>query len=168
MTGPSPPAGRTAPADGRADFDFLRGRWRVRHRRLARRLVGASDWDEFAGTCAARPIIGGLGNIDDNEIELPGGAYLATSLRLFRPQTRRWSIWWIDARDPALQPPVEGAFENGVGTFYGDDEFDGRPIRVRFTWSGVTQESARWEQAFSADRGASWETNWLMDFTRAG
>jgi hypothetical protein len=33
-------------------------------------------------------------------------------------------------------------------------------------WSRITREAARWEQAFSLDKGASWETNWIMDFTR--
>jgi hypothetical protein len=28
------------------------------------------------------------------------------------------------------------------------------------------KDSPRWEQAFSADGGANWETNWIMNFTR--
>ena len=42
-----------------------------------------------------------------------------------------------------------------------------RPILVRFIWSGVTTATPRWEQAFSDDGGRTWETNWVMDFTRA-
>jgi hypothetical protein len=38
---------------------------------------------------------------------------------------------------------------------------------VRFIWSGVTTTTPRWEQAFSEDDGETWETNWIMDFTRA-
>jgi hypothetical protein len=54
-----------------------------------------------------------------------------------------------------------------VGTFVADDTLDGRPIRVRFVWSRITARSAQWEQAFSADGGASWEINWVMQFERA-
>ena len=62
---------------------------------------------------------------------------------------------------------VVGRFEGGVGTFYGDDTHDGKDIRARFVWSGISATSARWEQAFSVDDGRTWLTNWSMEFTRA-
>jgi hypothetical protein len=160
-------SGRRAPADGRGDFDFLVGTWRVRHRRLMTRLAGDTRWEEFGGTCTLRPVLGGLGNVDDNVIALPAGTYRAATVRTFDPVTRRWSIWWIDARRPGIEPPVHGAFKDGVGTFFGEDVLDGRKITVRFIWSAITPTSARWEQAFSADGGATWETNWVMEFARA-
>ena len=160
----------TAPAtaDGRRDFDFLIGRWDVAHRRLQRRLEGDARWDSFAGRSEMRLILGGLGNIDDNVIEIPGGTYRGASFRLFEPATSLWSIWWSDSRSPRLEPPVHGRFEHGVGRFLGDDTLGGRPIRVRYIWSEITPTSARWEQAFSPDAGATWETNWIMEFARAG
>jgi hypothetical protein len=73
----------------------------------------------------------------------------------------------LDSRQPhQLDPPVVGGFHNGVGTFFADDQFQGKPIRVRFIWSDITPSSARWQQAFSDDAGATWETNWIMDFKR--
>ena len=149
------------------DFDFFVGDWRVRHRRLKRRLAGDSEWAEFDGQTTTRQILGGLGNIDENIIGLPEGAYQAVTLRLYSPDDGLWSIWWVDGRNPGLEPPVRGTFEAGVGTFFGDDVFEGRPIRVRFVWSNITARSARWEQAFSADGAAAWETNWTMAFERA-
>lgn len=65
-----------------------------------------------------------------------------------------------------LEPPVIGVFKDGVGIFNGQDMLDGKPIRVRFTWSGITSETALWEQEFSGDNGVSWEKNWIMQFTR--
>jgi hypothetical protein len=73
----------------------------------------------------------------------------------------------LDGRDPhRLEPPVVGGFSGGIGTFYGDDVFKGRPIRVRFQWSAITATSCHWEQAFSPDGGKTWETNWIMDIKR--
>jgi len=35
---------------------------------------------------------------------------------------------------------------------------------VRNTFSDITPSSSRFEQAFSADGGKTWETNWIMTF----
>ncbi len=150
------------------DFDFLMGDWRVQHRRLKERLAGNHEWIEFEGTLSARKTMGGAGNVDDNVLEMPGGAYRAVGLRAFDPKTRLWAIWWLDGRMPEapLDPPVRGSFENGVGTFYGDDTFNGKQIRIRFQWSRITPTTCHWEQAFSPDGGKTWETNWIMDFAR--
>ena len=80
----------------------------------------------------------------------------------------RWSLYWADTWHAGLCPPLVGGFEDGLGEFLGDDEHEGRPVRARFLWSGITERTARWEQAFSTDGGESWEVNWTMDFERLG
>ncbi|HEY7729713.1 MAG TPA: hypothetical protein VH950_02310 [Gaiellaceae bacterium] len=158
-----------AQATGTAsDFDFWLGRWHVRNRRLRERLAGCDDWEEFDATVAARPLLDGLGNEDEFRTDHDGG-FVGMSFRFFDPETRLWSIYWADSRrSGVLDPPVFGSFAGDAGVFEGSDTFDGRPILVRFTWSGVTTPTPRWEQAFSDDGGESWETNWVMDFARAG
>jgi hypothetical protein len=153
-------------ADAR-DFDFFHGSWKVSHRRLNTRLAGADDWETFGGTTVVQPVLGGMGNIDDNSLELPGGAYRALTLRTFDPPTGTWSIWWLDGRQPTrLDTPMRGSFEAGLGTFFADDTFDGKPIKVRFLWKVHNPDQPVWEQAFSVDEGKTWETNWIMRFTR--
>jgi hypothetical protein len=156
------------PSDGPSpDFDFFMGIWKCRHRFLVKRLGNCRDWIEFDGYCAARKILGGWGNSDESHINFPGDCYRGMSVRTWDPQQEKWSIYWLDSRRPGrLGPPVTGSFEKGIGVFLGDDEFKGRSIRVRYLWSRITGESPRWEQAFSQDRGGSWETNWYMDFSR--
>ena len=152
---------------GEHDFDFLHGGWTVRHRKLRRRLQGCDDWDEFDGTLDAWPTLAGAGNVDDNYLDDPAGAYRAMAMRSVDPVDGTWSIWWLDGRMPRrLDPPLVGRFVDGVGTFVCDDSLDGRPIVVRFQWLDTLTSCPRWEQAFSADGGATWETNWLMWFTR--
>lgn len=149
------------------DFDFWMGRWNVHNRRLAQRLAGSDDWDEFDAMVAARPLPGGLGNEDVFCSEY-GGGFIGMSFRFYDPETGQWSIYWADTRRPGLlDPPVIGSFSGDTGLFEGDDTFEGRPIRVRFIWSRVGTPNPRWEQAFSDDGGETWETNWIMDFTRA-
>lgn len=153
--------------DGVHDFDFLVGSWRVHHRRLKERLANNHEWIEFEGTVTSQKILGGLGNIDDNALDFPGGAYRAAALRAYDPEKKKWSIWWLDSRSPGdLGPLVAGRFENDAGTFFGDDTFNGKPIRVRFFWTRVKSDTPHWEQAFSVDGGKTWETNWTMAFTR--
>ena len=149
-------------SDGLHGFDFLHGRWRVAHRRLRERLVGSQEWDAYEAVAVCIPILDGLGNVDEfRSAEGPIGA----SLRFFDLATQLWSIWWVSSRDGLLGPPVTGGFEHGVGTFLGPDAHDGRPVLVRFIWQDDASKP-RWEQAFSTDAGATWETNWVMEFSR--
>jgi len=149
------------------DFDFLIGSWSVQHRRLKHRLAHSNEWETFSGTCRAWRVLDGQGDVDDNLLHTPAGTYGAVSLRSFDPKTRSWSIWWLDSRNPhELDPPVVGGFRNGVGTFLANDTLNGRPIVVRYIWSEITPNSAKWQQAFSDDRGKTWETNWIMELHR--
>ena len=148
------------------DFDFLPGEWNVHNRRLRERLAGSDEWDEFEATSVARKILDGHGNEDEFRTD-HGGGFVGMAFRFFDPETRLWSIYWADSRRPGtLDPPVLGSFSGDTGVFEGDDTFGGRPIRVRFIWSGVKTPTPRWEQAFSDDGGETWETNWVMELTR--
>lgn len=157
-----------SPHPGSADFDFLIGAWRVEHHQLKRRLADCTEWRCFEGSTVAGALLGGAANVDDNVLAHPDGLYRAATLRSFDAASGNWSIWWLDGRTPgALDVPVVGGFDNGVGRFYADDVFEGRPIRVRFQWSVPAGGVPHWEQAFSGDGGLTWETNWTMDFHRA-
>ncbi len=150
-----------------SDFNLFIGEWNVKHRRLSERLSGSDDWQEFGGVTTVRPILNGTGNMDDNVLHLPGGSYNALSLRTYNPSTGQWAIWWLDGRTPhTLDVPVLGQFKSGTGTFFAEDTFDGKSIMMRFMWTRTATSSPRWEQAFSLDNGSTWETNWIMDFTR--
>ena len=149
------------------DFDFVMGDWVVAHRRLKERLVQCNEWIAFSGAMSTSKILGGFGNVEDNVLHFPEGAFRAVALRSFDPSTQRWSIWWLDGRFPGqIDVPVVGAFQDGVGTFYANDTVGNVPVTVRFIWRRISQDELRWEQAFSTDDRATWETNWTMEFTR--
>lgn len=155
------------PRDGQADFDFIIGSWNVHNRRLRQPLTGSDSWYEFEATSVARKVWGGLANMDEFDGKAPSGRIRGMTLRLYDPKARQWSLYWSNAANGTLDTPMVGEFKDGRGEFYDQETFQGRSIYVRFIWSGITPSSCRWEQAFSADGGRTWETNWIMEFTRA-
>jgi hypothetical protein len=147
------------------DFDFLPGTWQVANRRLVNMLDPAcSEWEEFEATSEAKAILGGLGNLD----HFHTADYEGFSLRLYEPESDVWRIWWAStARPGRLDPPVEGRFSApDRARFECDDVLEGIPLRMRFDWSEITADSARWEQSFSFDGGATFKTNWVMLLSR--
>lgn len=150
--------------DGMQDFEFLYGQWLVQNRRRRQRLNACDDWDDFDSMHKCWPLLDGLGNVDEFVCDDCGP--LGASLRIFDPQSRRWTLHWLSSSDCVLQPPLQGAFRDGVGEFYGETRLDGRPTLVRYVWTRRDSESPRCEQAYSNDGGATWETYWIMDFVR--
>jgi hypothetical protein len=150
-------------SDGIHDFDFLHGRWTVRHRLLKARGAGSTEWTEYVGTADTRPLLGGLCNVEEHRIT---GRSSGVALRCYDRAAGRWAIYWVSDFDGVLETPVYGGFRGSDGLFEGDDSYDGRPVKVRFFWQKFPTGHARWEQAFSFDAGKTWETNWTMDFER--
>jgi hypothetical protein len=149
-------------ADGQRDFNWEIGTWRSTVQVLADPLSETPDeWLEFAGTSTVRPLMDRRANVVEFEVSGPNGRIDALNLRLYEPQAQRWSLTFVNMRDGLLTPAVYGGFHDGVGEFYGDDQLGGRPIKVRFLIVRVSQDEARFEQAFSADGGTTWETNWI-------
>jgi len=161
-----------SPTDPAHDFDFVLGRWRIENTRLVKRLAGSTDCEVFEATAHAHSLPGGIGNYDDFSAEKWRPEFVGMSFRVFSPVSKKWSIYWLDNNTGGLDlagkltVPVVGEFKDGVGVFCCDDEFEGSPIIVRYIWSNITANSARWEQAFSPDGGKTWETNWVMNHTR--
>jgi len=154
------------PTDGARDFDFLFGRWRMHHRRLRERLRGSQEWESFEGSGETLPLPDGLGNREEVRFD-SGGPVTGLAFRFYDGRSRNWSIYWIDSRRRVLDPPVVGRFVGDTAVFEGEDTWEGTAIRVRFVWSRGKAGRPHWEQAFSTDRGASWETNWRIDFEPA-
>jgi hypothetical protein len=162
------PVSTVSARDGRHDFDFIHGRWQVRNERLGQRLAGSNDWEVFGARDECRPILDGVGNVEEFHADWNDG-YEGMALRLYDLAAGEWRIHWSSNRSGVLDPAMSGRFdEDGVGTFLGRDQHEGKPVLVRFLWNHSSSNSAHWQQAFSVDEGASWETNWHMWFRRIG
>ena len=153
--------------DGQRDFDFLIGDWNVRNQRLRHPLSQSDEWYEFDSSVSTRPLWNGKGNVEEYVGTSPIATLEGFALRLYDPLRACWSIYWGTAQHGLTVVPNVGSFNSeGVGDFYSDELFTGTPIVCRYRWTQKYGNGCRWEQAFSTDNGGTWETNWIMDFTR--
>jgi len=139
------------------DFDFLVGSWTVHNRKLKSRLCGCADWTEFDFETSTRSVLSGFGNLDES----------GSTLRMFDPDTRLWTIYGAFPGAVSIDL-MFGSFEGSVGSFFGLDSHEGRPVICQFEWDKTDPDAPIWKQALSEDGGASWEWNWTMWFRRVG
>ena len=149
------------------DFDFLVGKWNVKNRKLNSRLDNCTGWVDFDATGEMRKILNGIGNIDNFHTIFNEQPFEGMTLRLFNPVTRLWSIYWADSNMGTLDTPVVGSFENTMGHFFAKDIFNGKEIAVVFHWDATDPDNPVWSQAFSGDKGKTWEWNWYMYMSKA-
>jgi hypothetical protein len=165
------PSPAQAPAASPSDyhgFDWELGTWTTRVRVLANPMSGeAPKWAEYQGTSVVRPLLDGRANFVELSVAGDAGKIEGGSLRLFNPQSGQWSLNYASLRNGLLTAPVYGGFDaTGRGLFYGQDMLEGRAILMRFVITRVSNNEAHFEQAYSADGGATWETNWIAQDTR--
>lgn len=153
--------------DGQHDFDFEFGSWKTSLKRLKSPLSGSTEWLSYEGTSIVREIMGGRANLVELSVEGAAGKIEGISLRLYNPETKQWSLNFASLRNGQMTTPSVGGFKNGRGAFFAKETFNGKPILVRFVISDITPTSCRFEQAFSADDGKTWEVNWIAVDTRA-
>ncbi|WP_367867588.1 hypothetical protein [Pedobacter sp. WC2423] len=109
-------------------------------------------------------VLKGIGNIDNYLATFDGEPFEGMSVRLFNPKTKLWSIYWVDSNEGVLQPPVVGSFEKDIAHFFTKDNFNGKDILVVFRWDIRDKQNPVWSQAFSSNKGETWEWNWYMYF----
>lgn len=162
---PSQPAA-AAPHDGQHDFDSSMGAWKVHITSLKRPLSGSQLWTEYDGTHIITPIWDGRGSVGVLKVSGSEGGFEAMSPRLYDPAARQWTIRYASSRSGAMGPPLVGQFVGERGTFIGQETIDGKVVLVRNVYSAIDANRHRFEIAYSADGGLSWETNWIMNETR--
>ena len=150
---------RPALATGTGDFAFLSGEWRI-----ANRMKQSEGWIEFPGEASVHALLGGNASVE--ELRIPARNFSGIGLRLYDSERRIWNDHWINGARRVVNPPMSGTFENGIGTFIADDMDGDTPIKARGVWDRIASNSCRWRQGVSRDGGATWEDNWLMDWTR--
>src|SRR5262249_3160514 len=152
--------------DGQHDFDFHFGTWKTHVSRLVHPLTGSKEWAEYDGTSVVSKVWNGRASLFELDVSGPAGQIEGVGLRLYNPETHQWSLNWVNSSDGVINKPMIGEFKDARGEFFDQEEFNGRMILARNSFSNITPNSSRFEQAFSDDGGKTWETNWVMTFTR--
>ncbi len=159
LLGWAPRAG-AAGRDGSHDFDFEFGTWRTHVDRLEHPLTGSTTWLAYDGTTVVSPVWNGRANLVELDVTGPDGRLEGLNLRLYNPDTQQWSLNFANARAGVLTTPTVGGFRGGRGAFYDREPVGGRTVLVRFVITPAGRDTCRFEQAFSADGGHTWEVNW--------
>lgn len=157
---------KAAEPDGQHDFDFNFGTWKTHVKRLVHPLSGSTTWTEYDGVSVVRKVWDGRASLFELEVQGPAGHIEGLGLRLYNPKSHQWNLNWTNSTVGVLDGAMIGEFKDGHGDFYGTDTFNDRSILVRNGFSQITADSSHFEQAFSTDGGKTWETNWVMTFTR--
>lgn len=156
------------PADpGAHGFDFLIGTWKTHYMRMRHPLSSDKTWYACDGKSVVKPFWGGSANLEDGDLHCPTQYIGGVTLRLYLAATHQWLLYWGTRKiGLATGLPQAGSFgADGVGDFLAPDTFDGKPILVRYRWYARAR-NPRFEEAFSADHGKTWETVWTTDYTR--
>ena len=151
--------------DGQHDFDFNFGTWRAHIRRLEHPLTHSTQWLSYDGTETVRKVWGGRASTAEVVAGGPSPIELL-HVRTYNPASHHWAITGANSNDGTLGAPMYGQFAGGVGTFYDREVYNGRMVTVRWVFSNITADSYDFEQAFSGDGGATWESNYVAHLTR--
>jgi hypothetical protein len=166
MKGAPPAAAIDTADDASHDFDMVLGTFHTHIKRLTNPLTGATpNWTTYEGTKTDVSILGGEGSLETIEADGPSHLELMT-LRLYDATSHQWSLNFSSSDSGEMSTPGIGEFKDGVGTFLDQEDYNGRTILVRQLWSKITPNSYHYEQAFSADFGKTWETNFVADLER--
>ena len=114
------------------------------------RIIATVLLSSFIAAASAAPAHDGSHDFD---FEL--GTWKTHVKRLVKPLT-----------GSTMTTPTVGRFKDGRGEFFNDDTLGDKPIRVRFVITPLSPTSIRFEQAFSADQGKTWEVNWIATDTK--
>lgn len=161
--GAAPASAQTPPpvAARAGEFDFLSGEWRI----AQRRLKGPGDWDEFEGEATCWSILGGVASVE--ELRIPARDFSGMGLRTLDAANGVWLDYWMNAKTGVPgSAGTPGRFVDGAGNFDAEDVEDGQPVIYRGCWDQITAASCRWRQGVSRDGGATWDWNWIMNWTR--
>lgn len=159
------PVSTALPEEAR-QFDFWVGEWDVN---LRVRQDDLSWADQIRAVARIYPILRGKA-ILELWSDVRASGIKGYSLRYYDTERDEWVLWlnW-PGPDRSGSSSLSGSFRHGRGEFFATRRAaDGSETLSRYTFSDITPESLRWDDAYSSDGGETWTHRWIMEFTRTG
>ena len=157
------PVSSALPDEAR-QFDFWIGEWDV----IVRVRQDDGTWvNQIRSAAKIYPILNGKAVLELWSEDKVAGVK-GYSLRYFDTARDEWVLWlnW-PGQNRSGSSSLSGTFRHGRGEFFSTSRAqDGAETISRYTFSDVTDESLRWDDAFSRDGGLTWTNNWIMEFSR--
>jgi hypothetical protein len=154
-----PPAGaQPAPpcrAPEFAQFDFWIGDWTVRWT--------DKDGREQQGTNRIRKTHDGC-VITEEFDGRPGSPLVGTSVSTWVPRAGKWKQTWVDNQGSYLD--FEGEFRDRRMILARRAPLAGEGVMQRMVFSEIGADALTWDWQASKDNGATWTTNWRLQYIR--
>ena len=147
-TPPPPTYGCDSPES--KQFDFWVGEWELTYaggksrNRITKILGGCAILEEFSGE--------------------PGTKLNGHSTSTYDRGAKRWKQTWVD--NTASYLDFSGEFADGRMVLAREAERGGRKFRQRMMFQDIRADSLKWLWQRSDDEGATWKTQWEIDYRR--
>lgn len=155
------------PVPGKSrQFDFWIGAWNVNLR------VQHDDgtWhDDIQATEYSYPILDGKAILELWAETSHDKNTIGYSVRYYRADIDQWELWlnWPQGENQSGSGRLRGGFRHNRGEFVSESKKrDSTTLTARFTFSDISPQSFRWDDAYSSDGGKTWTNSWIMEFTR--
>jgi hypothetical protein len=138
-----------------AQFDFWLGEWTVRWT--------DNDGKAQSGTNRIRKTLDGCVILEEFDGR-PGTPLVGTSVSTYVPRAGRWKQTWVDNQGGYLD--FEGEFRDGRMILSRRAPLAGDGVMQRMVFSDISADALTWEWQGSKDSGATWTTNWRLQYAR--
>jgi hypothetical protein len=144
-------------------FDFWLGEWNVNNRYVVQgrwRDIGQAEVEVFpaAGGCTIVELWDGM---------MGARRVRGFSARTWDPADSAWKLVlnWPQPGQPTFGT-LSGRFRHGRGDFFTTPSAANPRSLTRYTFADISPDSFRWNDGTSGDSGLTWETQWIMEYSR--
>ncbi len=142
-------------------FDFWIGEWDVNLRMINQELA----WeDSILAKAKIYPVLDGKAILELWHSKTITGF----SIRYYDVLKKKWILWlnWPGKNRSGISS-LEGVFRHGRGEFsFEYANRNGQFTMATYTFSDISPDRLRWDDAYSLDSGKTWSRNWIMEFSR--